>query len=116
MPVLLAGLRRFASVLALAACFGALVGIFVAAVWRMPLGRGVAVGLYVVGCILLIAGFFTGNRGPVRASREGGIPVIGSRFLRWATRDELDEQLNASAVYVSLGFALILLGIVAESA
>jgi hypothetical protein len=68
-----------------------------------------------VGSFLLVAGFFVGNRGPVRASREGGVPLFGSRFVRWATREELDESINASAVYVTLGVALILLGIAAES-
>ena len=67
-----------------------------------------------MGCFLLVAGFFTGNRGPVRP-KNVAVPIIGPRFMRWASRSELDESLNSSALYVVLGFGLIVLGIVADS-
>jgi hypothetical protein len=51
----------------------------------------------------------------VRAKRNQPIPVLGTRFVRWATPEELDEAINTSAVYVSLGFALILVGVLADS-
>ena len=115
MNVFVAGLRRFFVVLLLAAAVAALAGLAIGAVWDFALTRALALGFYIVGSLLLIGGFFVGNRGPVRASREGGVPLFGSRFVRWATREELDESINASAVYVTLGVALILLGIAAES-
>ena len=84
-------------------------------VLRADLTRSLAIGFYVVGASLLIGGFFVGNRGPVRAKRNQPIPIFGTRFVRWATADELDESINTSAVYVSLGFALILVGVLADT-
>jgi hypothetical protein len=63
----------------------------------------------------LIGGFFLGNRGPVRAQRNQPIPLFGTRFVRWATPEEQHEAINTSAVYVSLGFALILVGVLADT-
>ena len=76
--------------------------------------RSITIGFYLVGCFLLVAGFFTGNRGPVRP-KTTAVPIIGPRFMRWASRAELDESLNSSALYVVLGFGLIVLGIVADT-
>ena len=77
--------------------------------------RSVAVGFYLVGSFLTIAGFFVGNRGPVRLKRDVGVPLLGSRFVRWATPEEREESINASAIYVVLGFALIFLGVLADT-
>ena len=76
--------------------------------------RAVAIGFYLVGSFFLIAGFFVGNRGPVRA-KGVGVQLFGSRFMRWATPLEREESLNESALYVVLGFALILIGIAADT-
>jgi hypothetical protein len=76
--------------------------------------RSITIGLDLVGCFLLVAGFFTGNRGPVRP-KNVTVPIIGPRFMRWATRSELEETLNTSALYVVLGFALIVLGVLADT-
>ena len=76
--------------------------------------RSITIGFYLVGCFLLVAGFFAGNRGPVRP-KNGAVPIFGPRFMRWASRSELDESLNSSALYVVLGFGLIVLGILADT-
>jgi hypothetical protein len=76
--------------------------------------RALAVGFYLVGCFMLIAGFFVGNRGPVRPKGTGA-PLFGARMMRWATPLEREESINESALYVVLGFALILIGIAADS-
>jgi hypothetical protein len=87
----------------------------------LPLGAGVprtvSVGFYAVGSFLLISGFFVGNRGPVRLKRtdEGGPFLLGSRFVRWATPEEREETINLSAIFVVLGFVLILVGVVADN-
>jgi hypothetical protein len=88
----------------------------------LPLGAGVArtisVGFYAVGSFLLISGFFVGNRGPVRLKRaadESGPFLLGSRFVRWATPEEREETINLSAIFVVLGFVLILVGVVADN-
>jgi hypothetical protein len=76
--------------------------------------RAVAVGFYLVGSFMLIAGFFIGNRGPVRPKGTGPM-FFGSRIMRWATPLEREESLNESALFVALGFALILIGVVVDS-
>jgi hypothetical protein len=76
--------------------------------------RAVAVGFYLVGSFMLIAGFFIGNRGPVRPKGTGPM-FFGSRIMRWATPLEREESLNESALFVALGFVLILIGVAVDS-
>jgi hypothetical protein len=110
-----AALRRLLVLLVLASgitvpcslAFGLLAGASV--------GRSLSVGFYLVGSFLTIAGFFVGNRGPVRLKRDVGVPLLGSRFVRWATPEEREESINTSAIYVVLGFALIFLGVLADT-
>jgi hypothetical protein len=113
--VLAAGLRRFLGVLAALAAAAAVVSLITALVLGADVSRSLALGFYLAGAALLVAGFFVGNRGPVRAKRNQPIPIFGSRFVRWATPEELEETINTSAVYVSLGFALILIGVLADT-
>src|SRR5581483_4213425 len=78
--------------------------------------RAVSLGWYCVGGFLLIGGFFVGNRGPARNAGEAWSPLsLRGRMLRWATPSEQEESINLSAVLVVLGFALILLGVAADS-
>ena len=67
-----------------------------------------------MGCFLLVAGFFIGNRGPVRMKNEEGTTLFGARVMRWASPEEREETINHSAVFVVLGFVLILLGVLAD--
>jgi len=113
--VLVAGVRRFVTILVGAALLVGLISSVAGLVAGADLSRSVALGYYLTGSILLLGGFFVGNRGPVRAKRDQAVPLLGTRFVRWATADELDEAINTSAVYVSLGFALILVGVLADS-
>jgi hypothetical protein len=80
--------------------------------------RSVSLGLTLVGSFLLISGFFVGNRGPVRVKGDDAplaAPFIfGNRLVRWATPNEREETINLSAVFVSVGFALILVGLAAD--
>jgi hypothetical protein len=78
-------------------------------------GRSVSLGYYLAGSFLLIAGFFMGNRGPLRSKRDpGGGVIFGPRVVRPATIEEREETINNSAVFVGLGFVLILLGVLAD--
>jgi hypothetical protein len=82
--------------------------------------RSASVGFYVVGCLLLLFGFFVANRGPIRPkSTDPGVglfgPLFQRRMLRWATAEDVGESLNMSAVFVALGFVLIILGAVTDS-
>jgi hypothetical protein len=81
--------------------------------------RSLSLGFYVVGSFLLVAGFFVGNRGPVRlrgARGDAGTPFLfGSRFVRWASPAEREENINLSAIFIVLGFMLILVGVAADT-
>jgi hypothetical protein len=77
--------------------------------------RALSIGWYLVGCILLISGFFVGNRGPARPQGEGWGIVSLRRWVRWATPEEQRESISLSALLVILGFVLILFGALADS-
>ena len=78
------------------------------------LTRAVSVGFYLVGSVLLIGGFFVGNRGPLRPRGDGGFMFVRPRGVRRATPAEREEALNMSAVLVVLGLVLIVLGVVVD--
>ena len=115
----LAAFRRLAGLFVLAA----VVTIVGALVFGVALGadpwRSLSLGFYLMGSFMLVAGFFVGNRGPVRlkggSGEAGGFLFFGSRFVRWARPSERDENINLSAVFVVLGFVLIFLGIAADN-
>src|SRR5207245_8961253 len=77
--------------------------------------RSLSVGWYAVGSVLLLSGFFVGNRGPARPQGEGWSAFSLQRWVRWATPEEQRESLSLSALLVILGFVLILLGAVADT-
>ena len=111
-----AALRRIAGLFLLASA----VTIGGALVFGIALGadaaRSISVGFYLTGSFMLVAGFFVGNRGPVRFRRDKEAPLFwGSRFVRWASPAERDENINLSAIFVVLGFVLILIGVVADN-
>jgi hypothetical protein len=112
---LLAALRRLLVLIVLAAAVTGVGSLIIGALLGSSLTRSLAVGYYVVGSFWLVSGFFVGNRGPVRLKSDLGAPLFGSRFVRWATPEERDETINMSAIYVVLGFVLILLGFVADT-
>jgi hypothetical protein len=118
-----AAARRFALLLVATAgatsAFSLLVGLLLGS----TASRSVSVGLYLVGCFLLVAGFFVGNRGPARLRGAEEAGAIGGMFgigigharLRWATMEEREEAISNSAIFVVLGLALILLGVLADT-
>ena len=78
--------------------------------------RAVSLGLYIVGSLLLVGGFFMGNRGPLRLKGESTLlPFVGPRLVRKATLEEREEAINTSAVFVSVGLVLIIIAIVVDS-
>jgi hypothetical protein len=110
-----AAARRFATLLAGVAGATAGVGAALGLVFGASLDRAVSLGFYLVGCFLLVGGFFLGNRGPVRPKGEAGPSMFGPRFMRWATPDEREDTINTSAVFVAVGFVLLLLGALVDS-
>src|ERR1044072_699323 len=100
--------------------FGALAGgsAALALVIGLPVGasfsRALSLGWYAVGSLLLISGFFVGNRGPARPQGEGWALFSMRRWVRWATPDEQRESISFSALLVVVGFVLIVLGAVVD--
>jgi hypothetical protein len=109
-----AAIRRFGVLLAGVAGVTAVLSLLGGLLGGGSVGRAVAVGFYLVGSFMLIAGFFIGNRGPVRPKGTGPT-FFGSRIMRWATPLEREESLNESALFVALGFVLILIGVAVDS-
>ena len=110
-----AAFRRLAGLLVLAGGTTLVISLSLGLLLGESLSRAVSVGFYLVGSFLTIAGFFVGNRGPVRLKKDVGVPLLGSRFVRWATPEEREESINTSAIYVVLGFSLIFLGVLADT-
>jgi hypothetical protein len=111
---LVAGLKRLAGLVAVVAGgtvvvsggFGVLLGV--------SIGRAVTVGLYLIGCLCLVLGFFYGNRPPVRVDGDGTPGGLGGLVrqgpARWSSPEERRDEIATSAVFVTLGFALIVIG------
>ena len=119
--MLFAAIRRFVALVLLASGFTAVVALAIGALLGASLDRSIALGFYLMGCFLLLCGFFLGNRGPARVESESERPVMlpfgsfGARQLRWATAGEQNETIMSSAVFVSLGIILIVIGTLIDS-
>ena len=120
--MIVAGLRRLFLLIFGAVAVTAVGSIVIAELLGSPLGRAVTVGFYLVGCFLMLAGFFVGNRGPARVKSESdtrasplGMILGGGRDLRWATLGEQNETINNSAVFIALGLVLVAIGILIDS-
>lgn len=115
-----AALRRLALIVLVLVGGTAVGSLLLGALFGASLERALALGFYAVGCVLMLGGFFTGNRGPARVESEATGPVspfamFGPRKMRWASLDEQDEAINYSAVIVSLGFVLVLIGVLVDT-
>ncbi len=93
----------------------AVVSLAIGALLGADLLRSLAIGFYLSGSFMIGVGFLLGNRGPARMRADSSPLPFASRRVRWATRDEHFEAMNSSAVFVVLGFALILIGVVADT-
>lgn len=123
--MLLGAARRFLGLLALASAVTLPISVLFGVLADSSLARAISLGFYCVGSFLLIGGFFVGNRGPVRLKKEDsaegmgmpllGLPLIGGRAVRWASREEREDAISTSAVLVVLGLVLILIGVAADS-
>ncbi len=111
-----AALRRFGKLFAGAAVGIAIVAALVGLLLGASLSRSISLAYYCVGSFLLVAGFFIGNRGPLRLKREtADSSFFGPRVMRHASLEEREDSLNNSAVFVTLGLALIALGVLADT-
>jgi uncharacterized membrane protein HdeD (DUF308 family) len=82
--------------------------------------RGAAVGLYLVGCFLIVLGVFAGVRGPLRPSGSeeegdalGSLLGVGifSKGVRTATSDERADARSTAWLFLAMGLTMILVGI-----
>jgi hypothetical protein len=110
-----AAARRFGILLGALAGGTGVISLLLGLALGSSIGRSLSLGWYIVGSILLISGFFIGNRGPSRPQGEGWSPFSMKRWTRWATPDEQREAISLSAVLVILGFVLIALGVIADT-
>jgi uncharacterized membrane protein HdeD (DUF308 family) len=113
--MLSAALSRLLKPVAVITGLTAFVSLAVGLLLGASLARSLAIGFYLVGCFMIVAGFFLGNRGPVRQKDEGGTLLFGSRNLRWATPEELGDALSSSAFFIVLGLVLIVIGVLADT-
>ena len=78
--------------------------------------RSIAIGFYLVGCLILIFGFFVGNRGPLRHDHgDDESASLIPRAVRKATPEERRESVNVSVLFIVIGLGLIILGVVSDS-
>jgi len=113
--ILVAGLRRFALILAGLSAVTAAISLLFTSLAGGNTNRALSIGFDVVGVFFLVAGFFVGNRGPVRLKGQASAMFFGERRVRWATETERDESMSDSAVFIMVGVAMIIIGIVIDS-
>jgi hypothetical protein len=117
--MLRAALRRLTVAILLCVAVTVVVSLAIGTLAGASLDRSLVLGFYLMGCFLMVAGFFVGNRGPARIKSEAPGPItpfgaFGDRRLRWATLGEQDETINSSAVLVGLGVVLVVIGVLLD--
>jgi hypothetical protein len=112
--VLRAAARRYLTLLAGIAAATTVVSVVLGLAAGARLNRSISLGFYVIGSFVLIAGFFIGNRGPARLKGEEHGGLLGPRRVRWATREERVLTLNESAIFISIGFLLLVVGVLVD--
>jgi hypothetical protein len=101
--------RRFLLLVAGIAAVLAVGSTVVALALGISVNRAISISFEVFGSFLLVAAFFFGNRGPLRSRNTDG--SFRPRVMRRATVDEHKESINESAVFVSIGLVLVLIGL-----
>jgi hypothetical protein len=113
---LVAGLRRLFGFAAATTVVVAVLSLVAGVLLGSGARRSISVGLYGVGSLFVVVGIFYGVRPPVRTTGGGGSPGIfgslaaGGGIARWADREDIEESLGLSAVFVTIGLLLIVIG------
>jgi hypothetical protein len=113
--MILGALRRFGLMYGAVGGFTVVLSLAFGALAGASLSRSIAIGLYLVGSLILIFGFFVGSRGPLRHDNSDGGFSLLPRGIRRATVQERSEAINVSALFVALGLGLIVLGVLSDS-
>ena len=117
-------LRRLGILVGVVAGITALVSLLAGLLAGSSVSRSLSVGFYIVGCFLVVLGFFAGVRGPVRPKeKEGETAPLAASFgvgvfwsgIRNATPDELTETISTAWLMLLLGVGLIAAGVVFDS-
>ena len=114
LAIFVAGVRRFVVILAVLAAVTAAVSLLFTALGGWSADRVVSIGFDIVGVFFLVAGFFVGNRGPARLKGASAL-FFGTREVRWATTAEREAAISDSAIFIAVGVAMIVIGIVVDS-
>jgi hypothetical protein len=117
--MILAALRRLALLVLLGAAVTSVGSLLLGLLLGASVARSLTVGFYLTGAFLMVLGFFAGNRGPARVKSETPGPAtfpfaFAGRRLRWATASEQHESINSSAIFISLGLILVLIGLLID--
>jgi hypothetical protein len=112
--MLVGAARRFGVLLGATSAAITLCSLAVGTLVGASANRSIATGFEGFGALMLVFGFFVGNRGPVRLKGDAA-PFIGPRFLRWATPEEFRSTIADSAIFIVLGLVLILFGLAIDS-
>ncbi len=117
---LAAGLRRLLGFAGGTTVVVAAVSLVVGLLLGASARRSISVGLYAIGALFVVVGLFYGVRPPVRTTGGGGSPGIfgslaaGGGMARWADPHEVRESIGLSAVFVSIGLLLIVIGVAVD--
>jgi len=113
--MIVAALRRFSLLLLVLAGGTAVIALALGVLAGASVLRSLSVGWYIVGSLLLVGGFFVGNRGATRPQGEGWFAFSTRRWVRWARPEEQEESISLSAILVVLGLVLLILGVIADT-
>jgi hypothetical protein len=114
-PMLLSAGRRFLMLLGVVVGGTLVFALLGALLSGAPVSRAVSVAFYVVGALLLVAGFFIGNHGPVWINEGNQRGMLGNRKLHWASPEERVEKINNAAIFMFTGVVVLVLGMLADT-
>ena len=117
--MLLTAARRFLALLAVVGSVTVLGSLTLGALAGAPQRRALALGCYLVGSFLLLAAFFLGTKGVLRAEsdpvKSRPLGFMAARRVRPASPAEQRESIGISTLIGTLGVVLLLVGIAADS-
>jgi hypothetical protein len=116
---ILDGVRRFLIVAGVAVVATAVVSLAFGLLVGDSVHRSLSVGFYLAATLSIILGVFLGVRPPVRQEGDAGalgglFGIFGSGTVRFATPEEREDSIASSAVFVVLGFVLVLFGLLCD--
>ncbi len=115
----LAAGRRFLALVAVIGGVTILGSLALGALSGASVRRALALGCYLAGSFLLLAGFFLGTKGVLRAEsdpvKSRPLGFVGVRRVRTASPQEQRESIGISMLVGTLGVILLLAGVAADS-